>query len=495
MTVRTGASRGGPGLCEPPQVPPNLRNLREALLALDYQESALARLLGVSDLPLMLTVDLPGYLHRCQQESSPLALAACLFLLGIRVAEAPLLEWMSELALEGLLQQGLLRREPQGWRALSELYPCLGKLIFTDRHLSTDFHAQHVYELGTDSYVLARVTPRKTGQRALDLCTGSGVHAILATDHHSQVVAVDLNPRALQFARFNAAFNEVESRCNFLQGDLYQPLSPELRFDLITANPPFVPTGGMEMELHRGAGRDGEEVSRRLVEGLPDHLKVGGTFSMVLDYPIFSHSRYLERLKRWLGGQSGWGVAVLLMGVDSREEYIKAHLDASDPSLYAARYQEFLTQLESQGIEEMAFGNVFIRRLEDSHPGFSVIRHMKTPTRVWSEEVEQWLQALERVSRPNWNLGTHKPRLGPLVGELWLNRSKDRGRVEFALEGWSKPLEVHGLTVQLAHQLDGRKTQAQLTHHWARRHHVSLELAEADVRERLGWMLSHLVAV
>src|SRR5207248_1145451 len=99
-----------------------------------------------------------------------------------------------------------------------------------------------VMYLGGDSYALAYLAPAPPeGGRALDLCSGSGVHAILAALRGAaRAIGVDVSPRAIAFARWNAALNGVAERCEFRRGDLYAPLRAEeedARFDLILANP------------------------------------------------------------------------------------------------------------------------------------------------------------------------------------------------------------------------------------------------------------------
>ena len=79
------------------------------------------------------------------------------------------------------------------------------------------------------------------------------------------VIAVDIGARAAAMARANARLNDarcVEVRC----GDLYAPVRGE-RFDLIIANPPFVPARTRGPAYHSGGPR-GDRVLRRVVEGL-----------------------------------------------------------------------------------------------------------------------------------------------------------------------------------------------------------------------------------
>lgn len=127
--------------------------------------------------------------------------------------------------------------------------------------------------------------------RALDLCTGSGCVAVTLAKERptSTVYATDASRDALAVARENAlrlgAYN-VALRA----GDLYAAVDPALRFDLITANPPYVARGEMptlmqdvrdfEPRLALEAGDDGLDVVRRVVAGAPVHLGPGGVLAV-----------------------------------------------------------------------------------------------------------------------------------------------------------------------------------------------------------------------
>jgi methylase of polypeptide subunit release factors len=70
----------------------------------------------------------------------------------------------------------------------------------------------------------------------LDFGTGNGIQALLAAHHCHEVVATDVNPRALVFAAFNAALNGIDN-ISFRKGSLFDPVAYET-FDLIVCNPP-----------------------------------------------------------------------------------------------------------------------------------------------------------------------------------------------------------------------------------------------------------------
>jgi release factor glutamine methyltransferase len=73
--------------------------------------------------------------------------------------------------------------------------------------------------------------------RVLDMGTGSGVNAILAASKSTDVVAVDINPHALETARVNAERNGVGDRISVLHSDVFDAVDG--RFDLIVFDPPF----------------------------------------------------------------------------------------------------------------------------------------------------------------------------------------------------------------------------------------------------------------
>lgn len=77
----------------------------------------------------------------------------------------------------------------------------------------------------------------REGDRVLDMGTGSGVNAILAASKAEKVVAVDINPVALEATRENAARNGVADRIEVRESDVFAAVEGE--FDLIIFDPPF----------------------------------------------------------------------------------------------------------------------------------------------------------------------------------------------------------------------------------------------------------------
>ena len=77
----------------------------------------------------------------------------------------------------------------------------------------------------------------RPSDRVLDMGTGSGIGALLAASRSSDVVAVDINPKAVAAAAANAVRNGVADRIRFLESDVFAAVDG--RFDLILFDPPF----------------------------------------------------------------------------------------------------------------------------------------------------------------------------------------------------------------------------------------------------------------
>ncbi len=86
-----------------------------------------------------------------------------------------------------------------------------------------------------------REVERQPG-RVLDMCTGSGVIAVvLARElHGEEIVAVDSSYNALEVAAMNRKKFEMTNQIHLLCSDLFSCLRPKKEFKLIVANPPYI---------------------------------------------------------------------------------------------------------------------------------------------------------------------------------------------------------------------------------------------------------------
>ncbi|MUN38534.1 HemK2/MTQ2 family protein methyltransferase [Actinomadura litoris] len=143
-----------------------------------------------------------------------------------------------------------------------------------------------VYRPQSDTHLLTsalRAAAVPPGARVLELGTGAGAVAISAARKGCEVVAVDVSPWAVLTARMNARVRGLPMRV--LRGDLFAPVAGE-RFDVILANPPYVP-GDVDPAAARGraraweAGPEGRILLDRICRAAPRHLTPSGTLLMV----------------------------------------------------------------------------------------------------------------------------------------------------------------------------------------------------------------------
>ncbi len=124
-----------------------------------------------------------------------------------------------------------------------------------------------------------------------DIGTGSGAIALaLARElRAARVVATDRSADALAVARENAQRLALAERVELREGDLLAALAAGERFDVIAANPPYVPSADIDRlarEVRRepraalDGGPDGLDALRRLVAGAAAHLVPGGLLAL-----------------------------------------------------------------------------------------------------------------------------------------------------------------------------------------------------------------------
>jgi len=174
------------------------------------------------------------------------------------------------------------------------------------------------------------IEPRRL-RRVLDVGTGSGCLAIATAVYWPGVTvdAVDISPPALTLARKNAVRHGVSERVEIIESDLLDCL-PDRRYDVILANPPYVPTASMaklppeyrwEPALGLEAGEDGLDLVRRLLDTAPGDLEDDG----VLIVEVGEAAEALEDLLFERGIEFTWlefahggdGVALIEQGAFS----------------------------------------------------------------------------------------------------------------------------------------------------------------------------------
>ena len=342
-------------------------DLRAALVAADFTYDAVAEQLGQpAHRALSRNETTPGV--RRTTDGSPLSTLTRLFLL-----QTPVSVKEAERSLPGLVDRlcnvGLLEQSVGEVAARMDCRPYAGDdvdlWVVSDLTPGLDgapirVGADHVLGISSASTSLAQLTVRAEVGRALDLGTGCGVQALHLATHAAEVVATDVNKRALWMTRFNAALNEVS--VDVREGSFFEPVAGE-RFDLIATNPPFVisPATG-ERLVYRDSGLPGDRVVEDIVRTAPAHLTEGGVCQVLANWSVVAGTPWDERLAQWLSEDSD--ALVIQREVIDPSEYVEMWL--KDEGVhgtpdYPRRYDTWLSWFGDQGIEGVGFGWINLR--------------------------------------------------------------------------------------------------------------------------------------
>jgi len=401
---------------------------------------------------------------------TPFATLARLFLLGQTVPAAD-----AEAALAGVDAEWLESADG-GVRARFKLVPHGDLLIASDRDADGPTGADWVAGIHPPSVTLAKLTVRRPVERALDVGTGNGIQALLASRHAEHVVATDVNPRALEAARLNARLNEVEN-VEVREGSLFEPAAGE-RFDLVTCNPPYV-ISPESSYAYRDSGLPGDAVSREVVQRAPEHLADGGFAHLLVSWAHRPDEPFAP-LEEWVedDGCDRW---LLYFGSDDPVTHAAEWLRPvarDEPDAFPERMAEWLDYLDGLGIEAIAHGAVILRRRSG--------RNWTRRDRVSldrlegaSDHVLRVFEAQSRLEALDDARDLLDARLG-LVERHHLEQTVRRGEVEstvLALDeglGFRTALDVH--TTGLLPLLDGRPLRDALAE---RSRELRLDEAEA----------------
>jgi methylase of polypeptide subunit release factors len=239
----------------------------------------------------------------------------------------------------------------------------IGKLLIAaDGYAQGDDPPDYVAVYTPTSRLCDSLTPRPHVARALDVGTGSGIHALLAAAHAEHVVATDVNPRALAFTTLNAALNRVANvECR--QGSLFEPVAGET-FELITCNAPYVVSPETRW-AYRDSGFRADEVSERAVREAAAHLADGGYATLLVSWLADDEDAPDERAFAWVAasGCDGW----ILPGWDadplSHASTWNTHL-TDDPDALARTLDEWTAYFDALGVRWISEGAVLLHKKE-----------------------------------------------------------------------------------------------------------------------------------
>ncbi|WP_443068547.1 DUF7059 domain-containing protein [Streptomyces sp. NBC_01267] len=371
--------------------------IREALLAADFTADGLLDLLGA-----------PAYAALARSETVPALRATrgrtaleTLVRLFLLQRPVPAERAAAALPLEECVADGWVVRAGDDVRATVDIRPYGGPegedwFIVSDLGCAVGgaggIGSQDegvVLGVGGASTTLAGITVRTPVGKALDLGTGSGIQALHAAQHATEVTATDLNPRALGFTRLTLALSGAPA-ADLREGSLFAPVAGET-YDLIVSNPPFVISPGARL-TYRDGGMGGDDLCRSLVSEAGEHLKPGGYAQFLANWQHVEGEEWQDRLRSWVPrGCDAW---IVQREVQDITQYAELWLRDSgdhrtDPEAYAARYEAWLDEFESRRTKAVGFGWITLYKSGSERPSIVV--------EEWPHPVEQPLAETVRA--------------------------------------------------------------------------------------------------
>ena len=175
------------------------------------------------------------------------------------------------------------------------------------------------------------------GMRILDLCTGSGciLVSLLRYSNDCTGVAADLSREALEVARRNAArilgADAALERISYCEGDLFDALEHNDRFDIIVSNPPYIKTDVIETLMPEV--RDHEP--RMTLDGQEDGL--------------FFYRKIIAQAGAFL---TGGGMLFVEIGYDQGEEVSRLMREAD--------YHDVEVVRDFAGLDRVVYGGKYV---------------------------------------------------------------------------------------------------------------------------------------
>jgi methylase of polypeptide subunit release factors len=197
---------------------------------------------------------------------------------------------------------------------------------------------------------LARVLDVRPGDRVLDLGCGSGLLSLAAAKlGAASVVAVDIDPRALEATAGNARLNGLADRIDARAGSWFEALRPGERFDVIMATPPQTP--GRRHFGPRYGGADGARHLLAVARGTAGRLAPGNGRLWILAISIANVPELMRELRERFE-------SVDVVG-ETQRPFTPLEYDALDEGLFG-----YLEELRSRGIADYheAFGGEYVFR-------------------------------------------------------------------------------------------------------------------------------------
>jgi hypothetical protein len=345
----------------------SLRRIGKFFSDSGYTREALRDTLELTELPWRKLRNLHFLLHKTQ-EDTVLHQLARIFYLGQPAEEALLRKRIPD-AIFGLMGDAEMLEVSGGVATPACMVAPLENLVLVSDQI-TNMEVEMMPDLvllpNPTTLTVSRFMMRKPAASAFDLGTGCGALALLLAGSTGHVLGTDINARAIEFARFNAAMNGIDN-VDFEVGDGLAPAEGR-EFDLIVANPPFFVSADRQF-VFCDSPMDLDGFSRMLARETPKYLKEGGFFQLMCEWVEVEGQRWQDRLDEWFT-TNGCDVFVIKGFEFSAAKYAHERLFEANP-LHPERdletFERRLKYYRERNVKSVHGGLIAMRRKAGSN--------------------------------------------------------------------------------------------------------------------------------
>lgn len=173
------------------------------------------------------------------------------------------------------------QKMPEAYSATIEKYWCQRYILFSRFDDGVKMDEEGWFSV-TPEIIAHHQASRCAGGTLIDCFTGAGGNAIQFSQRCRHVVAIDIDPLKIDYARHNAAIYRVDDQIDFIAGDFFV-LAPKLKADTVFLSPPWggpdyskVVTYDMKTMLRPHDGHTlfnvAKEIASRVVMFLPRNV-------------------------------------------------------------------------------------------------------------------------------------------------------------------------------------------------------------------------------
>jgi protein-L-isoaspartate O-methyltransferase len=263
--------------------------------------------------------------------------------------------------------------------------------------------AHHVMGATNASRTLARCLLPGAKKHSLDLGTGSGFLALHLARQSETVLATDLNPRSLHFAKSNATLANAPN-IKIKKANVFQGL-PQGHFDWIVGNLPFVISPESRF-VYRDGGMQGDAFCAAVVKQAGSYLAPNGIAQFLVQWihphpdpvdQIDPRDQEERRLASWVQG-NGCHALALRFRVQTVQDYALEWSTgpfSSKPNHKVKRFAAWMKFYEMNKIAAISTAMIVLKRSGRAKPWLA-IHDWPTPESPCGAEILSHLRAIER---------------------------------------------------------------------------------------------------